>query len=88
MGHYVDDSGERLNPDEHPFPESFAQGQRHMDVLTAARQCAAEYGQAFAVFVGGFASNAFFDVGAARDKAREHAAKVGRDNVRIKRISV
>lgn len=57
-------------------------------VLNTAVATAKEYGQSFVIFVGGFASNVFWDQAGAQEKAREHAKRVGREKVVIKRIKV
>lgn len=59
-----------------------------LGVLQRAGVLAKDFGGAFVVFVGGFASSATSDVGAARHEAREQAKRVGRDCVAIKRIKV
>lgn len=64
-----------------PTAESF-------QILAAARNAAKEFGESFVVFVGGLASYANFDKGAAQHQARELSKKHGRDNVSVKRIRV
>lgn len=56
--------------------------------MERAKVAAADRGEAFLVFLGGGASYLFKDQGAAREQARQSAAYMGKENVRITRVRV
>lgn len=56
--------------------------------LAEAKAYAAEYGMSFVIFIGGLADRHVSNVEDARKHAQYDAAFVGRENVRIKRVTV